>query len=69
VETPPRQVLTPDGVSYEREMITQHLQRNGGFDPVTRNALALSDLRSNLAMKAAAEEYLREHPWAAPDVI
>jgi STIP1 family protein 1 len=61
-------VLTPDGVTYERSVITEHLEKNGDFDPVTRNRLQLSDLRANLALKAATDEFLLRNPWAAVPV-
>ena len=57
-------VTTPDGVSYERSALVEHLQKVGKFDPVTRRALEPSQLYPNLALKEAISTYLKEHPWA-----
>ncbi|XP_048233215.1 E3 ubiquitin-protein ligase CHIP isoform X2 [Ricinus communis] len=57
-------VITPSGISYERAVILDHLQKVGKFDPVTREPLDPSQLVSNLAIKEAVEAYLNKHGWA-----
>ena len=57
-------VTTPNGVSYERAMITTHLKRNGYVDPMTREVLTLDMLRPNVSLREAIDHYLDEHPWA-----
>ncbi|CAJ2634968.1 unnamed protein product [Trifolium pratense] len=57
-------VITPSGLTYERAVILEHLQKVGGFDPITREPLDSSQLVPNLAIKEAVEEYLEKHGWA-----
>ncbi|KAG8477874.1 hypothetical protein CXB51_027525 [Gossypium anomalum] len=57
-------VITPSGVTYERTVILQHLQKVGKFDPVTREPLDHSQLVPNLAIKEAVQAYLDGHGWA-----
>lgn len=57
-------VITPSGVSYERAVILDHLQKVGKFDPVTREPLDQSQLIPNLAIKEAVQSYLGKHGWA-----
>ncbi|PBP20353.1 hypothetical protein BUE80_DR008865 [Diplocarpon rosae] len=56
-------VVTNTGQSYDRASITQHLSRSH-TDPLTREPLRLEDLRPNLALRAACEEFLEENGWA-----
>ena len=60
-------VITPDGISYERSVLLDHLAKNE-IDPFTRQPLTKADLRQNYALKEACEVFLRENPWAYPDV-
>ncbi len=57
-------VTTPDGISYERSALSEHLSKVGGFDPVTRKPLEMGACVPSLALKEAALEFLEEHPWA-----
>ncbi|XP_016746446.1 E3 ubiquitin-protein ligase CHIP isoform X3 [Gossypium hirsutum] len=57
-------VITPSGVTYERAVILDHLQKVGKFDPITREPLDQSQLVPNLAMKEAVQAYLDKHGWA-----
>ncbi|KAK2352781.1 protein phosphatase 5.2 [Trifolium repens] len=57
-------VITPSGLTYERAVILEHLQKVGGFDPITRESLDSSQLVPNLAIKEAVQEYLEKHGWA-----
>lgn len=57
-------VTTPCGQTYERAALLEHLERVGAFDPVTRAKTAASDVRPNVAMRAAVAVYLEEHGWA-----
>ncbi|KAK4742873.1 hypothetical protein SAY87_000874 [Trapa incisa] len=57
-------VITPSGVTYERAVILEHLQKVGKFDPLTHEPLNPSQLIPNLAIKAAVQAYLDEHGWA-----
>ncbi|PKS09313.1 hypothetical protein jhhlp_003927 [Lomentospora prolificans] len=56
-------VITKTGKSYERASIMEHLRRHQ-TDPLTRDPLLPSDLRPNLALKQACEEFLDENGWA-----
>ncbi|KAL2239661.1 E3 ubiquitin-protein ligase CHIP isoform X1 [Sesamum indicum] len=57
-------VITPSGVTYERAVILDHLQKVGKFDPITRDPLYPSQLVPNLAIKEAVRAYLDAHGWA-----
>ena len=55
---------TKTGKSYERASIQEHLRRQQ-TDPLTREPLYISDLRPNLDLKQACDEFLVENGWAA----
>lgn len=57
-------VTTPDGITYEKSALLEHLRKVGRFDPVTRRDISESQLASNLALKEAINAYLEENPWA-----
>lgn len=58
-------VVTPDGITYERSAITEHLNKVGKFDPVTRReGLQPSQLVPNLSLKEAINDFLEKNPWA-----
>ncbi|KAK3352600.1 hypothetical protein B0T25DRAFT_188944 [Lasiosphaeria hispida] len=57
-------VVTKTGKSYERASIMEHLRRQN-MDPITRTPLYPSDLRPNLDLKQACDEFLQENGWAA----
>jgi tetratricopeptide (TPR) repeat protein len=54
-------VMTPNGDTYEREMIERHLEVNGQFDPMTRAPLTKAQLYPNRALKMLMETLLCEH--------
>ncbi|KAH7314248.1 U-box domain-containing protein [Rhexocercosporidium sp. MPI-PUGE-AT-0058] len=56
-------VVTKTGQSYDRSSIMEHLRRSP-TDPLTREPLQVSDLRPNLALRVACEEFLAENGWA-----
>jgi STIP1 family protein 1 len=56
-------VVTKTGHSYERASITEHLRRSP-TDPMTREPLTVEELRPNLGLRGACEEFLRENGWA-----
>ncbi|CAK7349414.1 unnamed protein product [Dovyalis caffra] len=57
-------VITPSGLSYERQVLLDHLEKVGRFDPITREPLDPSQLVANLAIKEAVHAYLDKHGWA-----
>ncbi|XP_048139174.1 E3 ubiquitin-protein ligase CHIP isoform X3 [Rhodamnia argentea] len=57
-------VITPSGITYERAVLLEHLNKVGKFDPITHERLDPSQLVPNLAIKAAVQAYLDEHGWA-----
>lgn len=57
-------VITPSGVTYERAVLLDHLDKVGKFDPLTRAPLQPNQLISNLSVKEAVRAYLLEHGWA-----
>lgn len=54
-------VMTPNGNTYEREMIERHLDVNGHFDPLTRTPLVKEQLYANRALKLLMETMLSDH--------
>lgn len=54
---------TKTGNSYERASIMEHLRRSA-TDPLTREPLTIDELRPNLALREACEEFLKENGWA-----
>ncbi len=56
-------VVTKTGQSYDRVTMLEHLKRSG-TDPLTREPLGIEDVRPNLGLKQACEEFLRENGWA-----
>lgn len=56
-------VITPSGISYEREAIETYLRKNA-TDPVTREACTINDLRPNIALREACYQFLMQHPWS-----
>lgn len=57
-------VITKNGHSYERATIVEHLKRNP-IDPLTREPLMLKELRPNLALRNACDEFWEKNSgWA-----
>ncbi|KAI9892237.1 MAG: hypothetical protein M1814_001696 [Vezdaea aestivalis] len=56
-------VITKSGHSYERSNILEHITTSA-TDPLTREPLYKTDLRPNLALKQACEEFLEKNGWA-----
>ncbi|KAG7386034.1 STIP1 y and U box-containing protein 1 [Phytophthora boehmeriae] len=57
-------VTTPNGVSYERRCLEEHLRHNGAIDPLTRKRLTLDMLRPNTSLRSAIQDYLEKNSWA-----
>lgn len=57
-------IITPDGIGYERIIITEHLKKNGPTDPITRRQLKQNDVIENKALKRAIETFSSNNPWA-----
>ncbi|KAF5098366.1 hypothetical protein D0Z00_002078 [Geotrichum galactomycetum] len=53
-------VISNSGQSYERSWILEHLRKNS-TDPFSRKHLTAADLVPNLALKAAAEEFINKY--------
>ncbi|KAF2433511.1 U-box-domain-containing protein [Tothia fuscella] len=57
-------VITKNGQSYERATIIEHLKRNP-TDPLSREPLYIPELRPNLALKKACDDFWEgNHGWA-----
>jgi hypothetical protein len=50
-------VITPDGISFSKQCIEDHLGVNGNICPVTRNTLKMNELIPNYALRSAVEYY------------
>lgn len=57
-------VITPSGITYDRQDIEEHIKRVGHFDPITRQPLKTDQLISNIAMKEVVDAYLNDNEWA-----
>ncbi|XP_063629548.1 E3 ubiquitin-protein ligase CHIP-like [Cydia splendana] len=58
-------VITPSGITYERNDIEEHLERVGHFDPQTRVELTADQrLIPNLSMREVVDSFLQENEWA-----
>ncbi|KAI1170947.1 U-box domain-containing protein [Nemania sp. FL0916] len=57
-------VVTESGNSYERAAIVESL-RHSQIDPHSRKPLRVEDLRPNIALREACEQFLEENGWAA----
>jgi STIP1 family protein 1 len=51
-------VVTPLGISYERRIIMEHLEKVGKFDPLSRDPLTLDQVIPNLTLKACVEDFV-----------
>ena len=49
---------------YFRKDITEHLERVGHFDPVTRTKLTQDMLVPNYAMKEVVDDFVSGNEWA-----
>lgn len=58
-------VFTPDGITYERQSLLDHFNKNGNFDPITRRPCTEKQLVPNLSLREAIEDFLKENGWAA----
>lgn len=57
-------VMTRNGHSYERATIMEHLKKNP-IDPLTRDPLLITELRPNLALRKACDEFWEKNSgWA-----
>ncbi|CAH8610021.1 unnamed protein product [Heterobilharzia americana] len=57
-------VITPSGITYDRQSIIAHLRQVGHFDPLSRQPLTEDQLIPNLSMKEVVQAFLDENPWA-----
>ena len=53
-------VVTKNGQSYDRTTIIEHLKRSP-YDPLTREPLTIDELRPNLALRSAIEEFWKNN--------
>ena len=57
-------VMTKNGHSYERTTLIEHLKRSP-TDPLTREPLTIDELRPNIALRKALDEFWeRAENWA-----
>jgi STIP1 family protein 1 len=55
-------VITPDGISYEKQIILEHFERVGYFDPVTRKQIDSTMLVPNQNLKSAISNFYEKNP-------
>ena len=56
-------VMTKTGNSYDKSTVIEHL-KHSKTDPLTREPLRMDDLRPNLALKQACEDFWKDNGWA-----
>jgi len=54
--------MTPDGISYEGNVLNEHFIRVGYFDPVTRREVDSTMLIPNYSLKKAIDHFYIQHP-------
>jgi hypothetical protein len=52
--------LTPDGFTYEKKELINHLKNGGNFDPMSRSHLSIASLLPNKNIDKAVESYVKE---------
>ena len=57
-------VLIESGFTYEKSEIKRHFERNGNFDPITRQEVNPEVLIKNIHIKHATADFLTKNPWA-----
>lgn len=57
-------VLLQSGFTYEKSEITKHFEKNGNFDPMTREEVDPKVLILNKQIKQATQDFLMNNPWA-----
>ena len=57
-------VILQSGFTYERAEIMRHFERNGNFDPITRQEVDSEILIENKHIKHATADFLTKNPWA-----
>ncbi|KAL8452665.1 hypothetical protein Emed_001229 [Eimeria media] len=57
-------VVTPSGITYEKKLLLEHINRNGPTDPLTREPCDRKHLVPNYAIKEATSWFLDRYPWA-----
>ncbi|KAL9646948.1 hypothetical protein ABK040_013806 [Willaertia magna] len=60
-------VITPSGITYEREAIEKHIKTNGPFCPVTRQKCTIEQLYPNIIVKEMVEDWIRKHPYTVTE--
>ena len=54
-------VITPSGITYEKAVLLEHLQKNGKFDPVSREPLNENQVYPNLLVKEQAAKFISDN--------
>ena len=52
--------LSPSGVTYENDMLLEHLRKTGDFDPCTRQQVRAADLLKNKTLAKAILHFQNE---------
>ncbi|KAI5959327.1 hypothetical protein KGF57_002103 [Candida theae] len=50
-------VVTPSGITYEKEEILNHIDKKGKYDPISKQSLSKDQLYPNLIIKDTVEAY------------
>jgi STIP1 family protein 1 len=62
-------VTTTAGHSYEKEVLIEHIEKNGLVDPVARTPITKDGVVPNLNIKQAIEEFVKNNPWSFEHVL
>jgi STIP1 family protein 1 len=56
--------MTPSGRSFDKLNLLQHV-KNHNTCPISREPMTVKDIRPNIQLREACEEYLKNNGWAA----
>lgn len=56
-------VITEAGICYEKEVLIQHFEKNGGIDPSTRKPIS-TKFHEDVNVRQAIQYFLQHNPWA-----
>lgn len=56
-------VIAPSGITYDRAVIEEHLEKVGHFDPLTREPLTKDGLIPNYGLKEVLDSFIQDSDW------
>lgn len=50
-------VISPSGITYEKQLLHDHIYKNGNNDPITREKINITDIYSNTILLKAIKDF------------